>query len=127
MADPQCLSRLFERDLATLLALALPEDRDMMTAPERPHACLSPRMALARAMSLPIEQRCNAAVRQKPSQLSEQLFDFEVRRPAMPAGPIPDNAERRVVAALPVHHQLEVRVRDANDDFFDHSSQDSLA
>jgi hypothetical protein len=103
MADPQYLSRMLERDLATLLALALPKDRDMMTSPERSHACLSPCMALARAMSLPIEQRCNPAVRQKPSQLREQLFDFDICRPAMLAGAVLDNAEWRVVAALPVH------------------------
>ena len=127
MADPQRLSRMLERDLATILALALPEDRDVMTSPERPHACLSPRMALAGAMSLTIEQRCNAAVRQKPSQLGEQLFDSDVCRPAMLAGAVLDNAERSVVAALPVHHQLEVHVRDANDDLLDHSSQDSFA
>lgn len=127
MADLQCFSRLFQRELAAVLALALSEDGDMMASTERPHACLSPRMALARAMSLPVEQRRNAAVRQKPSQLREQLFDFDVCRPAMLAGEVPDNGERTVVASLPVHHQLEVRVRDSNDDLLDHSAQDSFA
>lgn len=127
VAGPQGLSRLFEREFTALLALALPEDGDVMTSPKRPHACLSPCMALARAMSQPIEQRCNAAVRQQPSQRHEQLFDFDVGRPAMFARTVLDNAELRVVAALPVHYQLEVRVRDPDDDLLDHSPQDSLA
>jgi hypothetical protein len=118
---------VLKRDLTTLLALAPPENRDMMTSPEGPHACLSPRMTLARAMSLAIEQSCNAAVRQKPSQFREQLFDFDVCRPAMPAGTVFYDAQRSVVAALPMHHQFEVCVRDANHNLLDHSSQDSFA
>ena len=67
LAGLQDLSRLLERELAALLALALSVDGDVMASPERSHARLGPRMALACAMAQSIEQRCNTAVGQQSS------------------------------------------------------------
>ena len=126
-AGLQDLSRLIERQLASLLALTLSEYGDVMASPEGSHARLGPCMPFACAMTQSIEQRGDAAVGHQPSQFGQHLFDFDRGLPAVGARSVLDDAELGMVTALPVHLQLELYVRDLNDDLLDDCPQDSFA
>src|SRR5450631_1949735 len=100
---PQRFRCLGEGELAALLALAVLIDSDIVISAEGAYARLGPGVALAGTVTEPIEQRCNAAVRQQPRQFRDQLLDFDGGRPAMLAGAVLDDAEFRVIATLPMH------------------------
>ena len=60
--------------LAALGAFAVSIDSDVVIVAEDANALLGPRVAFGRARAKPIENGCNAAIRQQTGQITDQLF-----------------------------------------------------
>lgn len=95
-------SRLVERCLATVRALTIAVDRDLILMAERANPAPGPAVAVAGGFTGSVEQRGNRLVRHLTRQGANQIHDVIIGGPACLARAVSLHRQMRVVPALPM-------------------------
>ena len=105
-----------------LCAFALTIDRYLMHGAEIADAQLGPAISFGRADSEPVENGGDAVVRQRASEFTDQLHGFHIGLLAILARSVLQHFKPRVIATLPMQHEVQPIGRDCDDDLLEHGA-----